>query len=37
MMKYYKRDSEQTQKSITDKIELKIRSMKKLKNHDEEI
>ena len=30
MMKYYKRDSERTQKKITDKIDLKIRSRKVL-------
>jgi len=30
MMKYYKRDSERTQKKITDKIDIKIRSRKVL-------
>ena len=36
MLKYYKRDSEETQKGITDKIEMKIRGRRK-KIDDEKV
>jgi len=35
MMKYYKRDSEETQQEITSKIEIKIKSRKLVRKEEE--